>query len=83
MRYKKEQILQRLNTVLEDENALLKERLGALKILLKHDRENTISKVEKMYDESHGMAHVNLAELMLRILKTETEKEIDGDVDFG
>ncbi len=83
MRYKKEQILEHLNKTLADDDALLKERIAALKVLLRYDRENTINKVENMYDNSEGMARVQLAELMLRIIETQPPLRIEGDIDIG
>jgi len=83
MRHKKEQILEQLNRTLANEDALLKERVAALKVLLKYDRENTINKVEDMYEKSGGMAQVQLADLMLRIIGTQPPPSIVGDIDVG
>jgi len=83
MRHTRDQIIERLHATLGDEEAILKERIAALKLLLRYDKENAVAKVESMYENSQGMAHVQMAELMLRLLNAQSEKEIEGEIDFG
>jgi hypothetical protein len=77
LRTKKDDILTVLKAKVRDNDAMLKERIAALKVLLKHDRENTEAMVETMYDESAGIAQVQIADLLLRMIKIDGEKQVD------
>lgn len=59
-----------------------KERISALKVLLKYDRADTEAMVEEMYENSEGIAKVQISELLLRMLKAEDEKDIFFDVNL-
>lgn len=78
----KVEILDRLRRTVCDNDAMLKERISALKVLLKHDRENTISMVEDMYRESDGIAHIQISDMLLRIIRADSEKEKFIEIDF-
>lgn len=77
LRTKKDDILTVLKAKVRDNDAMLKERIAALKVLLKHDRDNTEAMVETMYEESAGIAQVQIADLLLRMIKIDGEKQVD------
>lgn len=82
MNIKKKDILESLQATVRDNDAMLKERISALKVLLKHDKDNTVSMVESMYSESAGIAKTQIADILLRIIRAESEKETFSEIDL-
>lgn len=83
MNIKKKDILESLQATVRDNDAMLKERISALKVLLKHDKDNTVSMVESMYGESAGIAKTQIADILLRIIRADSEKETFAEIDLG
>jgi len=71
------EIIDKLFSIINSENASDAQKFTAVKILLKHDRDRTLAFLEDIFDNGDSVSAVNAGGLLLNIIKKE-QSDIGG-----